>query len=136
MNISQLLKDRDAGFLKITFTRTHGDSLEAAISRMGFDVRPSELTAIGAVEAEAALSKLFSRDLAYEGNVMDAAVARQYASDFIAEYSGAESKIFTNAHWVDDKLAGWNPVTKATFDVLVVIMNTDFAVSVLVEDED
>jgi hypothetical protein len=33
-------------------------------------------------------------------------------------------------------LAGWNPVTKATFNVLILIISTDFAVSVLVEDED
>jgi hypothetical protein len=136
MNISQLLKDRDCGFLTITFTRTYGDSLEAAISRMGFDVRPAELTAIDAVEAEAALSKLFSRDLAYGEKVMDPDVARRYASDLLAECAGTEAKIFTNAHWEDDRLAGWNPVTKATFGVLILIMSTDFAVSVLVEDED
>jgi hypothetical protein len=136
VNISQLLKDRDCGFLKITFIRTYGDSLEAAISRMGFDVRTAELTAIDAVEAEAALAKLFSRDMAYGGKVMDADVARQYASDFLAEYAGTEAKIFTNARWEDDRLAGWNPATNATFNVLIVIMSTDFALSVLVEDED
>jgi len=103
---------------------------------MVFNVCPADLTAINAVEAEDALSKMFSRDLAYGGKVMDPDVARRYANDLPAECSGTEAKIFTNAHREDDRLAGWNPVTKATFDVLILIMSTDFAVSVLVEDED
>jgi hypothetical protein len=136
MNIPQLLKERDCGLLRITFTRTYRDSLQAVISRMGFDIDPSDLTPMDAVNAEAALSRLFSRDLAYGGKVMDADVARRYASDLIAECAGPEAKIFTNASWEDDRLAGWNSVTKATFDVLILIVSTDFAVSVLVEDED
>jgi hypothetical protein len=136
MNIPQLLKDRDCGFLKITFSRTYGDNLQTVISQMGFDIRSTELTAIDALQAEAALSRLFSRDLAYGEKVMEADVARRYASDLIAEYAETEAKIFTNADWEDDGLAGWTPVTKATFGVLILIMNTHFAVSVLVEDED
>ena len=67
---------------------------------------------------------------------MDADVARRYARELLAECAGMEAKIFTNAHWEDDRLAEWHPVTKATFNVLILIMSADFAVSVLVEDED
>ena len=136
MNILQLLKDRGCGFLKIAFSSARGDSLEAVISRMGFDVSTTDLRAIDAIQAEAALSNLFSRDLAYGGKVMDADVARRYASDLVTEYAGTAAKIFTNAHWENGRLAGLNPVTKATFNVLILIIRTDFAVSVLVEDED
>lgn len=66
MNIPQLLKARNAGFLKISFARTYGDSLQTLISQMGFDVRSAELTSIDAVQARSALSKLFNRDLAYD----------------------------------------------------------------------
>src|SRR5580693_8997060 len=136
MNILQLLKDRGCGFVKIAFSSARGDSLEAVISRMGFDISTTDLRAIDAIQAEAALSKLFSRDLAYGGKVMDADVARRYASDLVTEYAGTAAKIFTNAHWENGRLAGLNPVTKATFNVLILIIRTDFAVSVLVEDED
>ena len=136
MNISQLMKDRGVGFLTITFTRTYGDSLQTVISRMGFDIPAAELRATDAVEAEAALLKLFSRDLASGEKVMDTDIASRYASDLIAECTGTEAKIFTNARWEGETLVGWNPVTKATFNILILIMSTDVAVSVLVEDED
>lgn len=136
MNIAQLLKERSCGLLRITFIRAYEDNLQAVISEIGLDIRSADLTPIDVVEARAALSNLFSRDLAYSAKVMDADVAGRYANELIAEYAESEAKIFTNAHWDEDGLAGWHPVTKATFNVLILIMNTEFAVSILVEDED
>ena len=49
---------------------------------------------------------------------------------------GPGTNIFTNAHWEEGKLSEWNPVTSATFNVLILITSTDFSVSFLVEDED
>lgn len=97
MNIPQLLKDHDHGFLNLTFIRNYGDNLQAVISRMGFEIGLDELTAIDSVEAEGALTKLFSRDLAYGERVMDPDVARRYASGLIAECAAPGAKIFTNA---------------------------------------
>lgn len=136
MNIPQLLKDRHCGFLKIAFSRTYGTDLQVVISQMGFDIRSAELTAIDAAQAAVALSRLFSRDLAYGVKVMDADVAQRYARELIAECAETDAKIFTNARWEGEKLFGCNPVSEATFDVLILIINNDFAVSVLIEDED
>jgi len=67
---------------------------------------------------------------------MDADAAKAYAKEIVEEYAGPGANIFTNAQWDQDKLSGWSPVTTATFDVLVLITSGDFAVGVLVEDED
>lgn len=82
------------------------------------------------------LTKLFSRDLAYGKRVMDPDVARRYASGLIAECAAPGAKIFTNARWNNDSLDKWTSITNATFNVLILIVSSDLAVSVLVEDED
>lgn len=68
--------------------------------------------------------------------LMDADVARQCADELISEYAEPGAKIFTTARWEEDRLSGWLPVTKATFNVLILIVNSAFAISILVEDED
>ena len=136
MNIPQLLKDRGRGSLRLVFARSSGDSLQALISTMGFDFHAEELTPIDVVEAEAALSRLFHRDLAYGVSVMDTGAAQTYAREVISEYAPRGTTIYTNAQWDEDKLTTWNPVTAATFNVLILIVRNGFAMCVLVEDED
>jgi len=84
MDIPQLLKDRGCGFVRVTFTTTDRDNLQG-VSRMGFQIGPAGLHPIDAVEAEAALSRLFLRDLAYGAAVMEPTVAQSYARAIIAE---------------------------------------------------
>jgi hypothetical protein len=136
MNIPQLLKDRGCGFVRVTFTTTERDDLQEAMSRLGLQIGPAGLHPIDAVEAEAALSRLFLRDLAYGAALMERTVAQMHARVIIAECASSESSFFTNAHWQGDKVSQWNPVSSATFNVVILIMNAGSATSVLVEDED
>jgi hypothetical protein len=71
MNIPQLLKDRGCGFVRVIFTTNGGDNLQSVMSRMGFQIGPAGLYSIDGVEAEAAFSRLFLRDLAHGAAVMD-----------------------------------------------------------------
>jgi hypothetical protein len=103
---------------------------------MGFQIGPAGLRPIDVVEAEAALSRLFLRDLAHGAAVMEPTVAQTHARAIIAECVSPESSFFTNAQWQGDRLSQWNPVSSATFNVLILIMNNGFAAGVLVEDED
>jgi len=136
MDIPKLLQDRTCGFTKIILTRTYGNDLGAAVSALGLPVSPADLQSMTPVEAQTALSRLFSRDLAYGKEVMGAETAQAYARAIITEYARPGSHIYTNAQWEDESLSTFTPVTPSTFNVVVLITNTDFAVSFLIEDED
>jgi hypothetical protein len=90
------------------------------------------------------LAAVLARDLAYDRELMDESKARALADEFLRQF-GPNARFFTNrefrrqaadaSEWVQ-RTAEWDPVTRATFDTGVVVVDVDRAGLLWFEDED
>jgi hypothetical protein len=95
-------------------------------------------------DAHAVLAAVLTRDLAYDRELMDESKARALADEFLRQF-GPNARFFTNrefrrqaadaSEWVQ-RTAEWDPVTRATFDTGVVVVDVDRAGLLWFEDED
>jgi hypothetical protein len=129
MNILKLLRERDAGLVKITFTKNYNYDLKEVMSRVGLRGGPSDLRRIDREESIETMAEILGRDLAYHHELIDKKQARQSALEFISEYALANAELYSDP-------SAWFPVSTSTFDLCLVIVNSDSAVCALAEDED
>jgi hypothetical protein len=90
-------------------------------------------------EARATLAAVLARNLAYETALMAEAEAYGLADEFLGRF-GTGARFFTNGDLgtraAGVPSAGWDPLTEATFDTGVVVVDADRAALFWFEDED
>lgn len=140
MNIRDILKKRNCGFLNIQCVNYYNEGLRQLLPRLGLAAKPDALTEISREIAEKTIKTVLWHDLAYGGELMPEHEAKQFAQQFIDELANADSIFYTNSLWseVDGKpfLNSWSELTEATFDAGVLILNHDYAAVLWVQDED
>lgn len=134
MDLLKLLRDRSAGWLKITFVKTRNCELKDVMARVSLPGLPSGLCQVTQEEGIDTLTTMLRRDLAYRGELIDKEQAHQSALKFVGEYASMEAEFYNNLQAVDS--TAWFPCSSSTFDLCLLIVNPDCAVCVLAEDED
>jgi hypothetical protein len=119
-------------------------SLQSALGAFGLFADGSLYREISAEEAREVLVSVLHHDLAYDLVMMSVDEAKSLAEAF---FRGAptDSQFFTNASFLPGdtartqgtvSIAGWTPTTEATFDAGIVVISSQGAAFVWVEDED
>jgi hypothetical protein len=113
-------------------------SVKSLAARLGFS---TEFDLIEVDEAQALKIAAFvlAKDLAYGEAATDANQAVGLAADFRGAF-GVNAKFFTNAAFTEDagglKMGAWEPLTKATFDSGIFIIDETSVGCLWVSDED
>ena len=88
------------------------------------------------------LERLLERDLAYGGQVMSLATAKELSREFVSLFSSC-SFFYANGDFPPPEAyreggwaGSWDPVTRATFDTGVVGVDNAHAGLLWIEDED
>jgi len=113
------------------------DALDRGADFAGLLGRPER--EITREEAQALLSGVVDRDLAYRARRLSPVSGARAAAAFLALFPGPDTRFFTNgelglAHNLD-KTGGWSPLTGATFDTGVVAIDGARLGVFWVEDE-
>lgn len=89
--------------------------------------------------AVAILTQLLHKDMAYGSEIMPIEDARNLASNFISLFD-PESKYYSNSTWNKNEygknISGWNPLTEATFDSGIIVVDKNKIGIAWFEDED
>lgn len=140
MNIRDILKKRNCGFLNIQCVNYYNEGLEKLLPRLGLAAKPEALTEISREIAGKIIRTVLWHDLAYGSEIMPEHEAQLFAQQLMNELTDADSRFYTNSDWseVDGKpfLSSWSELTEATFDAGIIIVNLDYAAVVWVQDED
>jgi hypothetical protein len=136
-DVERALLDRDGARVRLHIVegqhnKTSFDDLatEAGLRRLG-----SEWHEIDAQHAEAVLTQVLHRDLAYQAEVMPMDRAMSLARALIA-HCGTRSKFATNTADIPGRLSTWFPASDATFDCGVLIIGDRACAVYWIEDED
>jgi hypothetical protein len=100
---------------------------------------PEGLSEIDDRAAIKIIEAILWKDLAYHAEIMPKEQAGEYARWFIENFSGPESRFFTNGDWNDYHQTvsnSWYAFTDATFDAGVIVVSPQYAICLWVEDED
>jgi hypothetical protein len=113
-------------------------ALVAAAERVGLSEAPD--TDISREEARAVIASLVDCDLAYRARRNHEATGVSVASAFLGIFEGDGARFFTNGDLGIEHAAGrsgaWSPLTSATFDTGVVVVDGSCVAVFWVEDED
>jgi hypothetical protein len=118
--------------------------LQSALRAFGLVADGSGYREISAEEAREVLVSVLHHDLAYDSVMMSVDEAKSLA-EFFFKGAPTDSQFFTNASFRPGdtertketvSIAGWTPATKATFDTGIVVISSQGAAFVWVEDED
>jgi hypothetical protein len=139
--LTQIINDRrKAGVVHIKMV-THNDGIQNAlsivsslVSSLGFKIDKAIWNEVDSAFAEAHLTSILNKDLAYEVEIMPKEEANRLAIEFLKNFSG-DKKIFTNLR-PSPETHVWNPVTKATFDTGIIVVDSLKVGILWVEDED
>ena len=94
--------------------------------------------------AHAVLAAVLARDLAYDGELMAESEARAFADEFLGRFS-PDARFFTNGEFrpppartsaLVERVAEWDPLTDATVDTGVAVVEVDRAALLWFEDDD
>ena len=139
MNIPELIHHRHAGCLRVVFVSHWSETVDEILPQLGLAAEPTCLRQVERGDAIATIETILWKDLAYSQELMPRATARLYAEDFIREFAEDGCVIYSNADWKghhESFSSSWDPMTPATFDAGIVIVNFASAVCLWVEDED
>jgi hypothetical protein len=134
MDLLKLLKDRSTGYVRITFAKNYDYDLKAVMARVGLPEEPSALSKVSRDAAVDTMTSMLWRDLAYSGKLIEKEQAHQRAVGFIGEYAAVDAEFYNNLG--ADIPNTWSPLSSSTFDLCLLIVNSDSAICVLAEDED
>ena len=124
-----------------------GETGPSAVDRLvqahGFRAIATEWQEISAADAQAIVTTLLHRDLAYDEEIMPLDIASDLATQFL-DLAPEPQSFFTNGDWsmnVDGKgspasLAAFDPISDATLDSGVVCLGDGRAALLWVQDDD
>ena len=135
-SIHRLIEDRDAGNLRIGYTRRHeSDPIGTIAARLG--LADDDEIYIGISEAEAAriLKHLLGADLAY-GAALN--FDRRALAEVVSGYEDATwfTNLVSHDGYKDFSAGSANAATGASYDAGIIIVAGNVAVGIWVEDED
>ena len=145
MDLLKLLRDRHAGWVKITFAKNYNYDLNEVMARVGLPKGPSELRKASQEEAIDTMTAILWRDMAYRVELIDKEQAHQRALEFVAEYALAGAEFYNNLFYYGEpertsasvfQSPSGSQFSDSTFNMCLVIVNPDAAICVLAEDED
>jgi phenylalanyl-tRNA synthetase alpha subunit len=94
---------------------------------------------IDAITAQELIERILNRDMAYNTEVMAAALATRLAKEFFRQFDGGNVRFFSNQFpFVSESktFTSWWAATQATFDTGVLVIGARIAGCLWVEDED
>lgn len=139
MNIAQIITDRKAGFLRVDSRRVYDSSLEQVISLFGLVSKPEALEECDIDYAIEVVKTILWRDLAYGTEFLPEETAFERAIFLVNQFYDVESKLYTNGdfkNYHNESSSSWNDLTNATFSAGIIIVNSNYATCIMVEDED
>lgn len=140
----KILLLRDCGVTHCVLdSRTDNDSQKSLLEfgkKIGFSIKSKDLKNIEREQALDILKLVLKEDLAYSSQIMPDEQAEELARDFCNQFQEA-AKFFTNGSFEASSygkmsLRSWNPITKATFNTGVFIIDEKSVGCLWVEDED
>ncbi|OCA85076.1 hypothetical protein [Pseudobacillus wudalianchiensis] len=113
--------------------------VDSFVKELGFRPIGEKWEQITQHEARNILMYLFSMDMAYDAELESKPLADELSDYFLSTFS-LQSKIFTAGYFEENsgffKLQTWEPITDATFDTGIVVLDANKIGILWVEDED
>lgn len=133
------IRERDGGTVRVSTMSNHETSQVLLLKSFGLQPQAHELPEATRSIAEACISALLWRDMAYGTEFMSKQKADDYARAFLDECAGEDARFFINGRW--DLYHGssgfsYSPLTSATFSATLLVVCPGVATCFLVEDED
>ena len=110
--------------------------LNAYVSSLGFRSIDRHWESIPKSQVKEILCGLLHRDLAYSEEIMSLATAQHIAAKFLACFDSDSDRVFSNARFENNRLSSWFSLSKATFDVAIVIYDDHNIGIIYVDAED
>ena len=127
------------GTTRVVIARNYDCPIPDVLRSLSVEPNADALFEVSADRAADCLTALLWKDLAYSCEMMPEARAEAYAKQFIAQFPHDSTRFFTNGEWEryhEVTAFSYTPVTKATFSAVVMVVSPDYAVGVVIEDED
>ena len=111
------------------------DALKNKNATFTGDCEDEDFDVIDSLEVQSMMRDYLHKTMAYSVVVMDEDIADSWARSFVESFTRQDS---TGVTWYSNRGDGWNPVTEATFDFCVVVVDSvSNAVGyLLITDED
>jgi hypothetical protein len=146
--IEEILRLREAGHTTCAIADVRGaetgpSAVDRIVQAHGFRAIATEWHEVSAAEAQAIVTTLLHRDLAYGGEIMPLAIASDLATQFV-DLAPEPQSFFTNGDWsmTDDATTGpatmgaFDPISDATLDSGVVCLGDGRAALFWVQDDE
>ncbi len=121
----------------LTDSTAWNTAIDLFITQLGYSGLGDRWREISQTEAQNILIFIMTKDLAYSGQLMSREEAEQIAAKFLTFFIN-DCKFFTNAVFTNNYsgISAWDSITKATFDMGVVVMSYQRIGMLWVKDED
>lgn len=138
-----LEQENETSACPIIDVRFRSDRFEVAqeilatyVSSLGFRSIDQHWKSVPKSQVKEILCGLLHRDLAYSEEIMSLATARHIATEFLACFDSDSNYVFSNALFENNRLGSWFPLSKATFEVAIVIYDNHNIGIIYVDAED
>ncbi len=140
MNILEIIKKRNCGRVRASFSSHWNSSLNQLLLIFGLAPSPESLIEVSKEKAMKIIETLLQKDLAYSSKIMSKKQAEKYSNVLISALSTSKCKYYTNGEWHKYHSANnafcFTGLTESTFDGGVLIVSKRHAFVFWVEDED
>ncbi|WDE08489.1 hypothetical protein SG34_031700 [Thalassomonas viridans] len=139
MNISDIVKLRDCGELKISYITNWDYSMNQILDNFGLFPCEDKLKEVLLEDAQKIVEALLFKDLAYGSEIMTTKEATKCMEYFFSTFSSPNSRYYSNAVKGADNnqyIFHINQFTDSLVDGGVVIIDGDIAVCFWVSDDD
>ncbi|HKP55385.1 MAG TPA: hypothetical protein VJV78_01620 [Polyangiales bacterium] len=138
--LAELAAARRSGVIHAHFTPRDGRALEELLAEFELSPNVSALNPVDLQLAERIAALVLAQDLAYGIQLMPLTDAARLAAAFVELFAGSKADCFTNASFNEEggrlSLSEWTPLTDATFDTGILVLSTERAGCLWVQDED
>ena len=112
-------------------------SLDAFVTRLGYKAINDQWIEINISDARHIIVQILKEDLAYNYECMSEKEANTFVEEIFTTLNVDQgAQFFTNGNYYEEQGNSWCPITNATFDTGVLILNGQKINLVWVEDED
>lgn len=138
--LAEIVAARRTGRVYADYRPRNGQQIAELLAEFGLSPNASALNPIDPELAQRIAVLVLAQDLAYGTQLIPPAEAARLAAAFMALFAGSQVDCFTNAslseHGGGLTVNAWTPLTDATFDGGIIVLSTERAACLWVEDED
>jgi hypothetical protein len=138
--LAEIVAARRSGRVHAALRLRNGREVGELLAAFGLSPKVSALNPVDLELAQRIAVLVLSQDLAYGTQLIPPAEAARLAAAFMALFAGTKVDCFTNASLSEDDgrltVKAWTPLTDATFDAGIIVLSTERAGCLWVEDED